>query len=278
MFPLFLAVLSSSSNMVVMRISQAHITSPYSMLAGNYIMCFLLSLFYLAPRPMLPQVPGLLPTAALGLFNGFLFLGGFVMVQRCTRENGVVLTSIFSRLGVLVPTVMAITLFGETPTLLQLAGIALALFAILFMNGGKQAAPKGMLSSLLLLLLFSGGSDGMAKVYEQIGTPALADHFLLFTFFFALVYNLILVLAAHEHFGKTELLFGLLLGVPNYFVARFHLQAVAVLPAVIVYPTFCVGTILVTSLIGMLCFREKLSRRQIVSFFVILLSLVCLNL
>ena len=76
----------------------------------------------------------------------------------------------------------------------------------------------------------------------------------------------------------AEVLFGILIGIPNYFSARFLLQSLNALPAIIVYPTYSVATIVVVSLAGVCFFRERLGRRQKVAILAILAALVLLNL
>ena len=73
------------------------------------------------------------------------------------------------------------------------------------------------------------------------------------------------------------MLFGALLGIPNFFSTKFLLMALGDLPAVIVYPTFSAGTILVVTVAGLLLFKEKLGKRQLLAMSVILLALILLN-
>ena len=273
---LILAILSAAANSLIFRISEGRVHNRLSMLAGNYAVCLALALCYLWPAPLLPHQADLCRAAGLGLINGALFLGGFIMMQRNTRIHGVVLTSVFSRLGVLVPTLLAITVFGEVPTPLQLTGVVLAVLAILLMNGRKGQAIR-IQPALVLMLLLSGSCDGMSKVYQQVGEPALTEHFLVCSFLAALVYNIALVLYKKERPRPVDLLFGMALGVPNYFVARFLLKAVSRIPAVIVYPSFSVGSIILLTAAGVLFFHERLTRRQEAAMAVILAALVLLN-
>ena len=60
-----------------------------------------------------------------------------------------------------------------------------------------------------------------------------------------------------QRIGRAELLFGLAIGIPNFFSAKFLLAALNTLPAVIVYPTYSVATMLAVTLAGALFFREK---------------------
>ena len=71
--------------------------------------------------------------------------------------------------------------------------------------------------------------------------------------------------------------FGLLLGIPNYYSARFLLLSLSNVPAVVAYPTYSVGTIVMVTLAGRALFGERLSRRQMLAMGVILVSLVLLN-
>ena len=55
-------------------------------------------------------------------------------------------------------------------------------------------------------------------------------------------------------------------------------KALATVPAVIAFPTYSVATILVVALAGLLIFREKLSKKQVIGSFLICVALVLLNL
>jgi drug/metabolite transporter (DMT)-like permease len=213
----------------------------------------------------------------MGTVNGALFLCSFVLLQHNIRKSGVVLSSLFQRLGLLVSLAAAVLLFGELPTPLQAAGFVIALGAIVLINTGKGASFGSGGAGLLALLVLGGLGDTMSKVFETWGDSALAPQFLLYTFGAALVLCLALMLYKKQRPGRYELLFGVLIGVPNFFSARFLLRALGSLPAVIVYPTFSVATILVVTLAGVVFFGEKLTRRQWLALGAILAALVLLN-
>ena len=77
-------------------------------------------------------------------------------MQKCTHDHGVVLTSVYSRLGVLVPILLAVTVFHEKMSLILLVGISLAVVASFLMNWKKGTGLKGLAFSLMLLLLCVG--------------------------------------------------------------------------------------------------------------------------
>jgi len=202
----------------------------------------------------------------------------YLLLQRNIKQNGVVLSATFMKLGLLVPMAVSVFLFGEKPTILQLLGFLIAAVAIVLINSdGKNSAVQSR-TGLILLLLMAGGADAMSKVFEEWGEPALSSNYLLYAFITALIMGIAAMLIKGERPGKYEIGFGLLVGIPNYFSAKFLLDALEYVPAVITYPTCNVGAILVVTLAGILFFREKLTRRQVLAIGIILVALVLLNL
>lgn len=276
MIYLLLAILSSALVSVIMRLSTDRVKGNVSMLAMNYLTCLVVAGAY-AGFDLFPQTAGVGKTLGMGALNGVLYLGAFVLLQLNVKKNGVVLSAIFMKLGLLVPMVLSIFLFGEMPEMLQIVGFVIAIAAIFLINMGSDKTDAQFKAGLILLLLAGGSADAMSKVFEELGTPALSSQFLLYTFAAALVLSLCMMLARKERPGKMEVLFGLFVGIPNYFSSRFLLKSLESVPAVIVYPTNNVGTILAVTIAGLFLFREKLGKRQWTAIGVILVALVLLN-
>ena len=274
---LILAIASSALVSITMRFSGSKIKNNLSMLAVNYIMCTFLAWVYTGFGSLYPTVDGSLTAAVFGAVNGVLYLAGFVLLQRNIRTNGVVLSATFIKLGLLVSMAVSVVFFGERPEIWQWAGFALAVTAIVLMNYRPGEGKAGNIAGLLLLLLAGGGGDAMSKVFEELGNPALSDYFLVVTFGTALLFCLILCKAGKEKMGRWEVLFGLLIGIPNFFSAKFLLGALQDIAAVIVYPVYSVATILTVTVTGILVFREKLEKKQWLALGMILVALVLLN-
>lgn len=278
MFNLILAILSSAMVAIVMRLAQPRVENPTGLLAGNYILCALLALALSCPALGSGEWEGIPFAAGLGIVNGLIYLGGFALMQWSTRHNGVVLSSIFMKLGILVSMLISVVWFREIPTALQFLGFILAVAAIVIINYRKGTSLSRGSWALLVMLCMSGMGDGMSKVFEVYGKAQMQNIFLFFTFGAALVFCLILMARKGERLGKKELLYGSLLGIPNFFSSLFLLNSLHSVPAVIAFPTYSVATILVVALTGILVFREKLERKQIVGAALICIALVLLNL
>ena len=272
---LCLAVLSSCAISLIMRLSADKITAKLSMLSVNYLICSALGAIYAGFDLICPEVSGFPTTVALGFVGGILFLVSFMLLQWNTARNGIVLSSVFMKLGLLVPMVISVLFFREMPTWLQIAGFCLALVAIVLINAKKGAGRFRW--ELLLLLLLGGGADAMSKIFEVLGPAALSDQFLFYIFAVALVLCLALVICKKERPGWRELLFGAAIGIPNFFSSKFLLRALADLPAVVVYPSFSIGTMLLTTLVGVVFFKERLQKRQWLAMAVIIVALLLLN-
>ncbi|MBQ4556707.1 MAG: EamA family transporter [Clostridia bacterium] len=274
---LILAIMSSSLVSIVMRIGSAKVKNNIGMLAANYMTCFLLALFYNLGQPLLPSGSDLAPTLSLGMINGVLYLASFVIFQFNVQKNGVVLSSVFMKLGLIVPLVISIAFFDEGLGLIQAIGLVLAIAAIIMINVSPEKSGKKNGFFLILLLLLSGMAEAMSKVFDEKGNSAFSTQFLLYTFVMALVLCLALLLVKKQRIGAKELLFGTLIGVPNFFSAKFILSALADIPAVIAYPTSSVATILVVSIVGVFAFRERLRKLQWVAVCFIVTALALLN-
>ncbi len=278
MLYLILAIFSSAMVAIAMRIAQPRVNYPTGFLAVNYLICSVFALALSLPAFRGATVQNLSFPLGLGVINSFIYFIGFLVMQWNIRQNGVVLSSAFMKLGILVPTLLSIVWFHEIPTVLQVIGFVAALAAIIIINYQKGFRFSRSSWLLVLLLLLGGAGDGMSKVYEVFGNAALENVFLFFTFFLALVQCLAYVIYKKERIGWKELAYGALLGVPNYWSTLFLLKSLGSVPAVIAFPTFSVGVILVVAVTGVTIFREKLERKQIVGAFLICIALVLLNL
>ena len=278
MISLCLSVLSSALVSIIMRLSGGRVKHNLGMLAVNYIVCTLLSGAFggfSGAFDLSDSRSGM--TLAMGAVNGVLYLAGFVLMQMNIRKNGVVLSSIFQKLGLLVTLVISVVFYREMPDAAQAIGFVVAVAAIVLMNYQKEQANVGSRWALIVMLFSCGMADAMSKIFTESGAGHLEGQFLLYTFGMAMLLSLGMTLMKGQRIGLRELLFGTLIAVPNFFSSKFLLGALESLSAVIVYPVFSVGTILVVTLTGVLAFRERLNRQQWAGIGAILVALVLLN-
>lgn len=274
---LLLAIFSSAMISIAMRLSSGKVSSHFSMLATNYFVCGILGALYADFSLLATQASGVPITIGLGVLNGVILLGGLIVLQISTRKNGLVLSSIFMKMGLLVPFLLSILFFHEVPTGLQIAGFCVAIGAILLINLKRDTQVHHFGIGLFLLLLLNGGADAMVKVFEALGPTALSNHFLCLSFSVAFVLCAGLVVFKKERPDGNALLFGATIGVANFFSSKFLLGALTQIPAVVVFPTYSVATMLVVTLSGILFFKERLDKRQWLAFAAVIAALIMLN-
>lgn len=278
MIYLLLAIVFSAMISLVMRLSEKYVKSSLLMLAMNYLMCAVMAALYVGKAPFLPKdTQGFPLTLLLGAIGGVIYLGAFLLMRFNIARSGVVLPATFMKLGILVPTVLSAVIFQEQADWLKWLGVALAVGAILLMNGGGRLEGRNTVW-LVMLLLAGGCADFMSKLFEELAPAELQNQFLLYIFVTALMLCLLLCMAKGQRPGWKDALFGLALGIPNYLCSRFFLLSLDAVPAMVAFPTFSVGTILMVAAMGMIFFHEKLNKRKWLALGVILIALVLLNL
>ncbi len=271
---LLLAIATSAMISLFMRLSTDRVSNNMGMIAAGYLVSTTLAALHTDFSGF--AQPGLGTAAVMGFVNGALYLMGLVLMQRNILKSGVVLTSTFSRLGLVVCIVLSVLLFRELPTALQVVGMVLAVAAII-LSSGKMEAGKFQ-PELLLCLLNMGLIDTWVKAFDAWGSNALSDQFLLMTFLTAALLCLGMVWYKKQRIGRWELLFGAAIAVPNYYNSRFLLRALQDIPGIILYPTYSVAVLLTITIVGICGFQERLSRRQWIAMGVILVALALLNL
>ncbi len=277
---LLLAIVSSASMSIVMKCFPAGEGNRYAIILGNYLTCVVVGFLMLPDKTVFGQTMPV--TLICGIIGGILFVAGLVTQQLSIERNGAILSSAFARLGLLVPLAISIVAFREMPTVLQILGIVLVIAAVIVISGKDSAQTSVKIRPLLLILvlLCCGSAEAMSKIFEKIGERSQDELFILYIFAFASVLTaVLLVLEARK--GKRihakDLLAGIAVGIPNYYASALLLKALVGLPAILVYPSFSTGVILLVTLVSALIFKERPGRRGFLGLALILAAIVLLN-
>lgn len=268
---------------LILKVADRKDCNRYGMLTINYASCIIPFLLTQAGKPLPEPDADFALCLGFAAVNSLFYLAGMVVNQLNVRRNGAILQSTFARLGVMVPTCLSIFLFGERPSLVQLAGIILVLFAFIIMNlpedraKEKSGATKPSFSLLVSALLLGGLADSLLKVFQQYGNRTLEDWFMGATFLSASISCLVMTSVRKERIGRKEITFGLCLGIPNYLSSLFLLKSLSTVSAYIAYPTYSVGAILVVTAASCLIFKEKLTGWSMAGVAMIIPAVILLN-
>ena len=276
---LMLAILSSTAISLILRCFDKKINNNMVMFMGNYMICVILSGIFTGSGGAFHVMEGTGFAALIGIISGIFYLMGFVLLQVNIRKNGMLLSGLFMRLGIIVPLFISLVFFKEIPTVVQIIGIVLAITAIIIINlEKKEESATGHVAILLILLLVAGGlTDSFANIHDKLGNRDCSDQYLLITFAMALICSIIMIFVKKQSFTVPDYAIGMLVGIPNYFCSRFLLASLSKLKAIVVYPVYNIGTILLISLCGIIIFKEKLSKNKIMGLILVMVALILLN-
>ena len=261
MIYLFLAILCSSSLALILKQGHVKNVNVAMLINGNYLTASLIALgFILFKYGFHYSIEAILFGAVLGI----LLAGTFVIYSKAISLAGTALATVSARLSVLIPVLLSIMLFGESPNIKMIFGFLLALvtlylFYLSLKNHNNGSTSKNKYLYLLALLLGIGLIDFSMKLYEHKFLPEEKGVFVFTIFFSAFIYTLIYLFVKKIKFDKSTYNLGLILGVPNVLSIHFLLAALSELPAIVVFPVMNIGVIVVTATTAYLIWKEKIN-------------------
>lgn len=237
---------------------------------GNYLVAGSVSFFDLPAGQGLPPAFDL----ALGMLAGALFLGNFWVYQRSIVVNGLSLSVGVMRVAMIIPVLLAVTVFRESVNLWNILGIVTGLAAF-----SLKADPAQLRNLLWILGLFliSGLTDASLKIYKELGSGAEAA-FVLTIFASAFVFTLLAVVIGKIPLHPASLLFGCLLGLPNRYSTVFFLKGLDSVPAALAYPLVAVSIVILSIACDLALWKQRASRRDALLWALLVASLILLNL
>ncbi len=206
---------------------------------------------------------------------GTLFIIVFNFYAFGTQKVGIAVTTVANKMSLIIPVCAALILYPENNTFDELKGIAffLALAGIYLSSTkkGKLSFNKKYLWLIILVFVGQGISDAIFNDFAQSFKEVLKKESYLFFMILFIIASIsgILILLGKSFKGRKPLklksiFWGVIFGIPNFFSLLFFLRALSDpnLNSSIVFPLVSMGVIISSSFIGMLIFREKLSRNN----------------
>ncbi len=212
------------------------------------------------------------------LLMGASFIVIFNLIAITVQKSGLAIASVASKLSLIIPFVFSLFLYNEDAAVFKIAGVLLALVAVVLTLYPNKVAGNDNLNStggfnfqkiLLPVIVFitTGLLDTLIKYVEQnFITESNNDQYLISSFSVAFLLGflfLILQLIRRKiKFQSKSVLVGFLIGIPNYFsiwCLMKVLKAYGDISSVII-PVNNMGIVLFSALVAWLFFKEKLSR------------------
>ena len=215
-------------------------------------------------------------TIPLALFAGVVYLVCLLFVQAAIAETGPSATTMFNRLSMVFPVLVSIFVFHEHAGAIRWIGIALAVASLIIFNweGGIK------FKAVLMRLWIAGGFAELCNsLFARLCPQEDKPFYMMLVFGTAGVITACLIARRKgAKFRAGEMLLGAGIGCVNLGSASFTVSSLQHLPNSIVYPTITVSIILLTTLVGVLFFGDKLEKKHKAAMAVAIAAVIILNL
>lgn len=273
---LVLSILCSVIVGVIFKITRKYNGNPIQIVAFNYVIA--LALCYFTFSPNLEEVDAKAPWniyIAIGVLLPFVFLSLVASI----KHMGIVKTDAAQRLSLFIPILAAWLIFKEEFNSYKVTGLVIGFLALLFILRKQSDNTQNKWFFPAAVLIGFGIIDILFKqvaLYTTLPYPTS----LFVVFCIALV--VAIVICIYELVIKKvkpapkNMLFGALVGIFNFGNILFYLKAhkaFAENPST-VFAGMNMGVIILGSLVGLLFFKEKLSKINFFGIFLALISII----
>lgn len=283
MIYLILAILFSSAIFVVMRLFSRFQLDNHQALAWNYATATLIGYAMCASDGTL-ALPVSEPWFPLSILTGFWFILTYVLMVVSSQRSGVTVTSLSSKLSVVIPTLFGILILKETVGVTSVTGILLALVSLFLVIGEKSKGSSNTLSGWFLpILIFFGTGIGdiLMKTTETANPSDNLRPMIAFIYGVSFVFGVLLVaydlLRGKSKWQWKNAAGGIVLGAINYYSTYSVYHAMRVFDNVVLFPVYNVGVVSLTALIGWLVFKEKLNWKNYLGLVIAIIAVLLIT-
>ncbi|MEO0233643.1 MAG: hypothetical protein ABIN39_05265 [candidate division WOR-3 bacterium] len=210
----------------------------------------------------------------LAIFVGVLYFINFLIYNKNVKENGISLSISVMRVSLIIPLFLSVFLFKEGLTINLLLGSFFIILALLLIGKLKD---RINISLLFLLFFNTGVSESGFKFFDAYG-KINNSLFLSILFSSAFIANFLFFLIAKERISFKNILYGIMIGIPNQFMSFFFLKSLKYIPASMAYPFLGGGVVLGGIFTDMIFWKLKPSFKQNIILILLLFGVIFLNL
>ncbi len=192
----------------------------------------------------------------------------------------------FANLGMIMPIILSFFAFDDNPSIIRIVGIGFTVCAFLVTVTPSKRDKKTKKTALvfaLLSALTNGLGLSVQKVFGKMGNSAnlgfVSASYLLCALFSALIYLIFSKKGVKKTFiiNKHAIISAIGAGVSLAIFLATNTYATKVIDASFHYPAHSGCAILLSTISGVVLFKDKLTTRQIIAFTLGFLAIVLMN-
>ncbi|MDG5491691.1 DMT family transporter [Psychroserpens sp. SPM9] len=286
MIYLLLSIAASTLIFIIFKLFDKYNINPLQAIVVNYFAACLFGLWsYDAPIEVgdIASAPWLYGAIILG----FLFIAVFNLMAVTAQRNGLSVVSVATKMSVIIPVIFGIYVYNESANLQKIGGIILALFAVYFTSVKPKTTKNSTKGLWLPILLFFGAGiiDTSVKYIEttylaENGIPIFSATIFAFAFCIGSIILIIKRIKAPYKLPLKTILGGSVLGITNYFSIYYLLKALnhENLESSTLFTINNVAIIMTSTLIGLLFFKEQVTKTNWIGIGIAMVSIVLITL
>ena len=218
-------------------------------------------------------------TVLIGLVFGVVLALSNLYKMMALSNGPMHITILITTSSMIIPTMSGI-FFGESFSLPKLLFVAILIWFI-YLSLGKSSDKKINKRWLLfssLAFVFQGTVGVLQKIHQTSSHKGEANALLFVAFTCSLIYNRIRAKKtfAELNFTKKHIIFALICGACAYTMNVLNLRLSGLLPSQLFFPLVNGSSIVLTSLISVLFFKERITKTQAVGLIGGILSLIAI--
>lgn len=218
---------------------------------------------------------------------GTLFISIFNIYALGIQKIGIATSSVINKMSFVIPVVFSIIFYeNEVFSLSILFGVLLAVLGIYLSstNNSSFNFDKKYLWIILIIFFGQGFVDIVlndSKFYIPKDENIL---FFLILFISATTAGILILFAKKQisHIKIKNLLWGAIFGIPNFFSIFYFLKALQsdyfIDKSYLIFPLTSVGIVVTTTFLGMLIYKEILTKRNLIGITIAVISILIISL
>lgn len=261
---------------------------------GVYTFCWISALVAMVVFAFTIKQPATFDVALIPHSVGFAvsYIVASVFLVLALQEGSLAITSLIISYSLIIPTFYGLIFLKDEPSVCFWIGLVLLFVSIFLINYKSEGEAHSRFTlKWLLYVVPAFVGNGMCSVTQSVQVNAfknspnpMSSEFMVIALIITTVVMLLFSLfgekkdfgALIKHGWHFAVLCGLFNGIVNLLVIL--LQRLGELPVSVIFPCISGGGMIVTYIVSLTLFKEKMTKAQTVGFFVGVFSVVFLNL
>ncbi len=241
-----------------------HESYEYIWVRASYILQLHRDLFKYSERAIGGEVS--FYSVMLGLLFGILTMFSNFCKLTALSKGPMHITVLLTTSSMIIPAMSGVVLFDEKFSILKAFAILVLIFFIYisFQKEEGTELRKGWIIYSALAFIFQGMIGVVQKIHQSSAYKNELFVFLATSFLFSFIFSGILAKREKSSLkmGKKQYAFAIICGICTFIMNFLNLKLSGIMPGQIFFPLVNGGSIILTSMVSIAVFKEKITKRQ----------------